>query len=221
MDRHNIWYLGHCSQCMQTKIAKIKRPDCLEAYSNFPQADYEKEVFFYPKAICSYTLILYSKSARGHAKNLSVELSKLIGTMGMDRLIFLGDAKRAWRYQDNPYPAVQQAMAYLEENGVGKRFDGGLEVGIDRLPVFLMHFFWLVRCNAALPYFHLWIPVSALSDISLNMGIYILAFLRPHWILFSGKRSVRPNLLTSVMNVCTALFLVQPGFRVGKLLLNN
>jgi len=163
---------------MQTKIIKIKRADCLASYPHFPQADYEKEVFFYPKAVCSYTLILYSKSARRHAKNLSVELSKLIGAMGMNRLIFMGDAKRAWRYQDNAYPAVQQALAYLEENGVGKRFDGGLEVGIDQLPVFLMHLFWLVRCNAALPYFHFMDPgqrfVGHISQYG-NLYISILA----------------------------------------------
>jgi hypothetical protein len=155
---NNICYLANCSYCMQTKLSKIKRTDCLVAYPNFPQADYKKEVFFYPKAVSSYTLVLYSKSARGHAKNLSVEFSKLIEAMGMDRLIFLGDSKRAWRYQDNPYLPVQQALAYLEDKGVGKRFDGGLAVDINQLPVFLTHFFWLVRCNAALPYFHFMDP---------------------------------------------------------------
>jgi hypothetical protein len=159
---------------MQTKILKLKRSDCLSRYPEFPQADYEKEVFFYPKAIGNYTLILYSKSARGHAKNLSMELSKVIEAMGMDRLIFLGDSKRAWRYQDNPYPPVQQALAYLEDNGVGKRFDGGLEVDINQLPVFLTHFFWLVRCNAALPYFHFMDPSQRfVGHISQYGNLYI------------------------------------------------
>ncbi len=51
------------------------------------------------------------------------------------------------------FPKVYKTQE-LDNNEVGKRFDGGLKVSLEELPTFINHLFWLVRCNAALPIFH-------------------------------------------------------------------
>jgi hypothetical protein len=81
-------------------------------------------------------------------------LDKLFRLVEIENLIFLGEYKRAWRYQENPYPPVQDALAYLKECKVSKKFDGALDVPISEWPIFFKHLFWLIRCNAALPTFH-------------------------------------------------------------------
>lgn len=121
---------------------------------NFLWVDNEKETFFFPKVSQTHVLSLSSKPAKGHAGNLSRELDCLFRLIGLENLIFLGEYRRAWRYQENSYPPVQDALAYLKENRITKKFDGGLDVSSDEWPNFFRHLFWLVRCNAALPAFH-------------------------------------------------------------------
>ncbi len=72
-------------ESMHAKIVKINYIDCLVAYPQFPQADNEKEVFFFQRVVYGTRLILFT-------------------------------------------PRVQKVLVYLEDNGVGKRFDGGLAV---------------------------------------------------------------------------------------------
>ncbi len=132
-------------------INKIKRQDCLKAYSKFPQCFPEKDDFFYPKISQSYTLTLSSKTINVHVRKLSKELVDLIQLLRFDCLIFLGDYKTPWLYQDNNYKPVERAIEYLKEKKVGRRFNGGFEVNLADLYEFSIHLFWLSRCNASLP----------------------------------------------------------------------
>lgn len=137
---------------------KIKRADCLEKYPVFPTSsyDYEKEEenTFYPKISQSYILTHPSKSFRGHLTILGKEMEHLAQALQSDKLIFLGEFNTPWFRQNNEYRPVKRALDYLVSCNVGKRFDGALQVETGELPVFVRHFGWLVRCNAALPYFH-------------------------------------------------------------------
>jgi hypothetical protein len=135
-------------------IAKIDYHTCRLDYPNFPSVDNQKEIFFFPKVCQLHILSISSKSAKGHAGNISRELDKLCQVIGLENLIFLGEYKRAWRYQDNPYPPIQDALTYLKQYNVTKNFDGALDVSRSEWPIFFKHLFWLVRCNAALPTFH-------------------------------------------------------------------
>ena len=139
-------------------LTKINRAKCLAAYPNFPQVVYNEETedhdSFYPDTVGHYYLTLPAKTLTGHLNGLVKSLVKLTELMGYNHLIFLGDYKTAWRYQNNEYKPVQDALAYLVANKVGKRFNGALQVIKAELPVFIRHIFWLTRCNASLPYFH-------------------------------------------------------------------
>jgi hypothetical protein len=135
-------------------LKKIKRKDCLEQYPLFPQVDVSRDKYDYPNTVAGFVLAVPFKSTRGHAKALAKELLKVVNGLRIDSLIFLGDYKTAWLYQENNYKPVKAALEYLSDNNVGKRFDGGLEVYTSELPDFLVHLFWLQRCNAALPDFY-------------------------------------------------------------------
>ena len=139
-------------------LTKIKRQDCLDQYQTFPLRSYnydeDEEEFFYPKVYKSYILTLPSKSFNGHVNALGKELARLTKAFHIDALVFLGDTETPWLYQDNEYKPVKEAQEYLIAKKIGKRFNGALRVDTSELPTFTKHLSWLIRCNAALPYFH-------------------------------------------------------------------
>ena len=139
-------------------ISKIARQECLAMYPKFPWRGYDEvedeDLFFHPRVFSHYILTLNSKSFKGNASLMGRQLKALIVNLGFDSLIFLGDVSISWRYQNNTFNPVREALNYLIENKVGKQFDGALEVETNELPIFIKHLSWLVRCNASLPYFY-------------------------------------------------------------------
>lgn len=139
-------------------LIQIKRQECLTKYPKFPQRWYDEEADeienTFPQVVNSPILILSSKTFKGHSKALGIELTELITAMGIDNLIFLGDYTNAWLYQESDYKPVKEAIQFLRDHKVGKRFNGALRVYKEDLPEFIKHLSWLSRCNAALPYFY-------------------------------------------------------------------
>ena len=143
-------------------LIKINRQDCLDKFPQFPLREYDHvkddEEFFYPKVYKSYILTLDTKSLRGHTKLLAAELTTLTKNLGFENLIFLGDNKNYWltklSLERTDYKLLKDALQYLLDNKIGKRFNGALKVGNLELSEFIKHFFCLVRCDASLPYFH-------------------------------------------------------------------
>jgi len=133
---------------------KINRKDCLTKYPKFPQSDHLNEDYFFPKVYRGYILMLSSKSTKGHVKSIAKEISNLIQYLRAGSLVFLGDTETPWLYQQNDYKPAMSAFQYLSEKKVGRKFNGGFEIAVDELPIFIAHLFWLVRCNAALPIIH-------------------------------------------------------------------
>jgi len=133
----------------------INRQNCLDIYKKSPQSDPERDLFFYPKTFRNYILALHSKSIKGHAKQLGIEVSMLATALpDVDKLFFLGNTATTWRNQDNDYKPVKEALQYLEDQNIEKTFDGAIMVTLTELPLFIKHLFWLTRCNASLPDFH-------------------------------------------------------------------
>lgn len=135
-------------------LVKIKREACLDKYPKFPQSDNKNGVFLFPKTINSYILSFESKSTRGQSKLISQLLYEIASGLTYEHLVFLGDYKRPWLYQNNSYKPVKRAMQYFIDNNVGKNFDGALLVDLPNLSEFSKYFYWLVRCNATLPVFN-------------------------------------------------------------------
>lgn len=143
-------------------LTKIKRQDCLSQYPLFPQRSYDyrkdEEDFFYPQVFKSYVLTLPSRSFKGHTKTLANEITKLVKALNADKLVFLGDTKTPWLYQQNDHKPVKEALHYLAENKIGLRFNGAIQAPATELVLFIRHLSWLSRCNAALPYIYFTTP---------------------------------------------------------------
>jgi hypothetical protein len=155
-------------------LIKINRQTCLEKYPKFPLRWYNESTeeidHTYPQVVSSFILTLPSKTFKGHSKLIGIELTELIVALGADSLIFLGDFTTAWLHQESDYPPVQEALLFLKEHNVGKKFNGALQVDKESLPVFIKHLSWLSRCNAALPYFYFTDPTQNILGLICQYG---------------------------------------------------
>jgi hypothetical protein len=137
-------------------LKKLSRKEAFQQFPAFPQSNYidDEYVGTYPQTFVSFFLTLNSTSIATHVKSLAVELKILLQELKIERLTFLGDTDISWRYQDNDYKPVKESLTFLEENRIGKKFNGALQVDKNSLHPFIKHLFWLTRCNASLAYIH-------------------------------------------------------------------
>ena len=137
-------------------ITKIARQDAIEKYPYLPLRvwDSKKEEYVekFPQTYARYVLTLPSKSYRGQIKLLGTELKRLAKSLGFDKLVFLCDLNIAWLKQEHDFKPAKEALKYLADNKVGKRFNGALQLDTTQLSEFIIHLSWLVRTNTLLPY---------------------------------------------------------------------
>ena len=139
-------------------LIKIDRQEAIDKFPILPLRHYnptdDEDVFNYPKVFGNHVLTLPSKSYKGHIKLLGTQLVSLANNLGYDSFIFLGDENIAWLRRLNTYESFQEALQYLVDNKIGKRFNGALQVDTTEIPTFIKHLAWLVRTNGILPYVH-------------------------------------------------------------------
>ncbi len=139
-------------------LIKIDRHDAINKFPNLPLRHYnskeDEDVFNYPKVFANYVLTLPSKSYKGHIKSLGTQLVNLASNLGYDNFIFLGDEDIAWLRRLNTHENFQEALQYLVDNKINKRFNGALQVETAEIPTFIKNLAWLVRTNGILPYVH-------------------------------------------------------------------
>jgi len=137
-------------------LIKIDRQEAINKFPNLPLRYYnpkeDEDVFNYPKVFENYVLTLPSKSYKGHIKLLGIQLASLAKNLGCDNYIFLGDEASAWLRRFNSNENFQEALQYLFDNKIGKRFNGALQVDTAEIPIFIKKLTWLVRTNGILPY---------------------------------------------------------------------
>jgi len=139
-------------------LIKIDRPEAINKFPNLPLRYYnpkeDEDVFNYPKVFANHVLTLPSKSYKGQIKLLGTQLVSLANNFGYDNLIFLGDDDIPWLWRLNTNKNFQEALQYLVDNKINKRFNGALQVDTLEIPAFIKHLAWLVRTNGILPYIH-------------------------------------------------------------------
>ena len=139
-------------------LIKIDRQEAIDKFPTLPVRHYnvkeDEDVFNYPKVFANYVLTLPSKSYKGHTKLLGIQLVSLASNLGFDKFIFLGDEDSAWLRRLNTHDNFKEALQYLVDNKIGKRFNGALQVDTAAIPTFIKHLAWLVRTNGILHYIH-------------------------------------------------------------------
>ncbi len=139
-------------------LIKIDRQEAIDKFPTFPLRQYnskeDEDIFDYPKVFANYILTLPSKSYKAHIKLLGTELVSFANKFGFDNFIFLADENIAWLRRLNTYETFQEALKYLVDNKISKRFNGALQVNITEIPTFIKNLVWLVRTNGILPYVH-------------------------------------------------------------------
>jgi hypothetical protein len=123
-----------------------------EKYPALPR--YRRNVYRFPRIVRERVLTLDARSLKGHVKAVAEQWAGLCSSLGIDHVVFAPEVKCPWLLQRNDYKPVLAAEAYLLEQGLTMTFDGGLVVPWTDLVPFLQQFFWLIRCNADLPYFN-------------------------------------------------------------------
>lgn len=132
----------------------LSRKAAFQRFSVFPKTNLSKEKFSFPKVVGSENLIVKAASFEENVGLMTESLNSFLKSIGCKKIWILGDAKTPWRFQDNDFPPVSAALAYLKKKGVKRSFNGAICVKADQFEVFLPHLIWLTRCNAALPQFY-------------------------------------------------------------------
>lgn len=139
-------------------LTKIDRQEAIEKFPILPLRQYDRkndmETIRSPKVFANYILTLPSKSYKRYQKLLGTQIAFLAENLGYYHLVFLGDIDIPWLKRIDAYESFQEALRYLVDNKIGKRFNGALQVGVHELPGFIENLSWLVRTNGILPYIH-------------------------------------------------------------------
>ena len=122
----------------------------------------DKNPFDNPEELELIEKLLIISSAKSKTAYLN-DIAKLLENIRVELeetdLIILGVENTPWLYQDNEYLPVRKALDYLEQR-IDKTFNGGFLLRDNDIYEFVPHLFWLVRCNASLPYFYMSYPKS-------------------------------------------------------------
>ncbi len=89
----------------------------------------------------------------GFARKVGGCLDRLTEVMGWGELALLPISKVPFLFQDNDYEPVARASEMLKEAGIEADYSGGVVLSSQDMGSFLEALFWIVRCNAAAPYF--------------------------------------------------------------------
>ena len=85
----------------------------------------------------------------------SIELGKILEKLANEldsQIIFILDYNVPWLSQENDYEPVKKALNYLRSIGTTIEFSGAYKLAGEELAEFVKNLFWIVRCNASLPY---------------------------------------------------------------------
>ena len=85
----------------------------------------------------------------------SIEIGKILERLSDElnaELIFILDYDVPWLSQENDFEPVSKASNYLREIGTSEEFSGAFKLSGNNLAEFASNLFWIIRCNASLPY---------------------------------------------------------------------
>lgn len=108
---------------------------------------------------------------------LGEKLISLLKSINAESVAIILNTKCDWFIQKNNYKPVRKALKELREIVGKKNYYGAFDVDLKYLKQMIEILFWLVRCNASLPYIHLICEKQKVSFMickygNLHIGIY-------------------------------------------------
>ncbi len=126
----------------------------------------------------SATLISPENTPDTYLQHLGETLEALRIHLGQPFLFVVGDWPTPWLTQENAYPPVQAALAFLKTQ-IDPTFSGGFKLKGSELTAFIPHLFWLVRGNMALPEFMIGFPEGKFVFSICKHGVLHFEFYDP------------------------------------------
>ncbi|MBN9292854.1 MAG: hypothetical protein J0G96_02605 [Flavobacteriia bacterium] len=136
---------------MSEEIKRLKRDICLIKYRNLPLIEYEKEsdsdIYYYPNADYLYWIKLEEDSS----KELIREFIKLLKLLGFGSFIFFVATNKPWiskkTQKRKDFDPLTKAIKYFESLKIDNKFNGGIEIGFQKLKEFLPNFYTMTECD--------------------------------------------------------------------------
>lgn len=155
---------------MSEKIKRIKRDICLIKFRKLPLIEYDKEsdadVFHFPKSKYSFWIKLEKNSA----KNLVAQIIKLLKILELKTFIFLDAKNKSWiskqTKERKDHKPLIKAVEYFQSLKIDKKFNGGIQIELEKLNEFLPHFYTITRCDSGFFDYYF-------TDLNQNIIFYI------------------------------------------------
>lgn len=122
--------------------------------------------------------------AETYISSLANSIRELSIKMNWGETIFILNYSTPWLYQQNNYAPVSRALEYFKSIGVKEEFNGGFKVGESELSNFIKHLFWIIRCNASLPYCYF-------SGGNTEFVIHLCKYGDIHFDFYSDEEKIR------------------------------
>ena len=155
---------------MDKEIKKINRDICLIKYRKIPLIAYDQktdsEVFYFPKYKAHYWI----KLPKVTSKKLTSELIKLLNLLNFKKFIFLDAKNKPWISKETEkrkdHKPLVKTVEYLKSLKIDTKFNGGIEIEVEKLQEFIPHFFRITSCDSGFFDYHF-------TDIDQNVIFYI------------------------------------------------
>ena len=137
-------------------MRKISRDAVYSRFPDFPSFRHDEasdtDHISFPRPLRTGVLELrHAVSAEDRFLRMAGALTTMCRLLPAAELVFMGQSRTPWRYQQSDYPPARRADAFLAGHRVGRSFNGGLCVGRDALVDWLPQLLWLITSNASLP----------------------------------------------------------------------
>lgn len=137
---------------MTGKIKRIKRDICLIKYRKLPLIEYDEEtdsdVNYFPESKYFYWIKLENNSS----KKICSETIKLLKLLKIKKLIFLDAVNKPWiskiTEKRKDHKPLFKTIEYFKKLKIHTKFNGGIEIEIDKMNEFLPHFYLLIGCDS-------------------------------------------------------------------------
>ncbi|MFN3639478.1 MAG: hypothetical protein ACK4UK_01035 [Flavobacterium sp.] len=155
-------------------IKKLSRDYCIICYRSLPLHCYVKktdsDIYYYPEKKGFYWIKIEDYDSSKMSRMFIDEIVRFLELMELNNFIFLSAYNKPWiskiisKTKDNK--KLIKALTYFKAHKIWTHFNGGVEVEMNSLKEFLIHFYTVTRFYAGFSDYYF-------TDINQNVILYI------------------------------------------------